>query len=53
VAGTEALGDKLATGTTWTGDEVSRGFDVPGHVLNELGNEIGAKQKAAAVKSYS
>ena len=50
VAGTEALGDKLATGATWTSDEVGRGFDVLGHALNELGHKIGAKQRAAPVK---
>ena len=43
VAGTEALGDKLATGATWTSDEVGRGFDVLGHALDKLGHKIGAK----------
>jgi len=53
VAGTEALGDKLTTGARWTSDEVGRGFDVLGHALNELGHEIGAKQRAAPLKSGS
>lgn len=43
VADTEALGDKLATGATWTSDEVGRGFDALGHALDELGHKIGAK----------
>lgn len=43
VADTEALGDKLATGATWTRDEVGRGFDELGHALNGLGHKIGAK----------
>ena len=50
VADTEALGDKLATGATWTSDEVGRGFDVLGQALNRLGHEIDAKQQAAPVK---
>ena len=53
VTDTEALGDKLATGATWTRDEVGRGFETLGHALNELGHEIGAKQRAAPVKSSS
>ena len=51
VADTKALGDKLATGATWTRDEVGRGFDALGHALNEPGHKIGAKQQAAPVKS--
>ncbi len=51
VADTKALGDKLATGATWTRDEVGRGFDTLGHALNQLGHEIGAKQQATPVKS--
>ena len=43
VADTEALGDKLATGATWTSDEVGQGFDVLGHALDKLGHKIGAK----------
>jgi len=53
VADTEALGDKLATGATWTRDEVGRSFDALGHALNELGNRIGAKQQTAPVKPGS
>jgi hypothetical protein len=53
VADTQALGDKLATGATWTRDEVGRGFDALGHALNELGHKIGAKQQAAPVKPGS
>lgn len=53
VADTEALGDKLATGATWTSDEVGRGFAVLGQALNQLGHKIGAKQQAAPVKSGS
>jgi len=53
VADTEALGDKLATGATWTRDEVGRGFDVLGRALNELGHKIGAKQRAAPLKPGS
>lgn len=53
VADTQALGDKLVTGATWTRDEVGRGFDVLGQALNELGHKIDAKQQAAPVKSGS
>jgi len=53
VAGTQALGDKLVSGATWTRDEVGRGFDVLGQALNDLGHKIGAKQQAAPVKSGS
>lgn len=50
VADTQALGDKLASGATWTRDEVGRGFEALGRALNELGHKIGAKQQAAPVK---
>jgi len=53
VANTEALGDKLVTGATWTRDEVGRGFDALGRALNELGHKIGAKQQAAPLKPGS
>ena len=50
VADTQALGDKLASGATWTRDEAGRGFDALGRALNELGHKIGAKQQAAPLK---
>lgn len=53
VADARALGDKLASGATWTRDEVARGFESLGNALNELGHRIGAKQQAAPVKSGS
>lgn len=51
VAGTRTLGDKLASGTTWTRDEVTKGFESLGNALNELGHKMGVKQQAAPVKS--
>jgi len=53
VADTRALGDKLATGATWTRDEVVRDFAALGHALNELGHKIGAKQHDAPAISRS
>jgi hypothetical protein len=53
VADTKTLGDKLATGATWTRDEVGRGFDVLGRSLNEIGRKIGVKQRAAPLKQGS
>jgi hypothetical protein len=37
VTDTRALGDKLASGATWTRDEIVKGFDSPGNSINELG----------------
>ncbi|MDD5404896.1 MAG: hypothetical protein PHZ14_10225 [Sulfuricella sp.] len=53
VADTQALGDRLASGATWTRDEVGRGFDALGHALNELGQKIGARQQAVPLKAGS
>ncbi|MGO9444282.1 MAG: hypothetical protein ACLPXB_05810 [Thiobacillaceae bacterium] len=53
VTDTKELGNKLATGATWTRDEVGRGFNALGHALNKFGQKIGAKEKAEPVKSGS
>lgn len=53
VADTRALGDKLASGGTWTRDEVAKGLESLGNALNELGHTIGAKQRAKPMESGS
>ena len=45
VAGTRALGDKLASGATWTRDEVGKGFESLGNSINALGQKIGSSKK--------
>jgi len=40
VAETRALGDKLASGGTWTRDEVVKGFEALGNSIDELGRKI-------------
>jgi len=50
-AGTEALGDKLATGASWTRAEVARGFDALGRELDQLGHEIGGKHSNEPARS--
>lgn len=40
-AGTQALGDKLASGANWTRNEVAQGFESLGNAINTLGREIG------------
>ena len=47
VADTRALGDKLASGATWTRDEVATGFESLGKGINALGQKIGGSKKAA------
>ena len=49
VAGTKTLGDKLASGATWTRDEVAKGFESLGNAINALGQKIGSSKKAAPV----
>ncbi|MDP2818638.1 MAG: hypothetical protein Q8O29_10275 [Polaromonas sp.] len=44
VAGTRALGDKLASGATWTRDEVAKGFESLGNAINALGQKIGSSK---------
>ena len=46
VADTRALGDKLATGGTWTRVEVAKGFESLGNGINALGQKIGGTKKA-------
>jgi hypothetical protein len=40
VADTRALGDKLASGGTWTRDEVVKGLEALGNSIDELGRKI-------------
>jgi hypothetical protein len=47
VADTRTLGDKLASGATWTRVEVAKGFEALGNSINALGKEIGSTNKAA------
>ncbi len=49
VADSQALGDKLASGATWTRDEVAKGFESLGKGINALGHEIGSSKQAAPV----
>lgn len=49
VADTQALGGKLASGATWTRDEVAKGFESLGNAINALGQKIGSSKKAAPV----
>lgn len=49
VADTKALGDKLASGATWTREEVAKGFESLGQAINALGQKIGSSKKAAPV----
>jgi hypothetical protein len=49
VADTKALGDKLASGTTWAREEVAKGFEALGNAINALGQKIGSSKKAALV----
>ena len=45
VAGTRALGDKLASGATWTQDEVAKGLESLGNGINALGRDIAGTRK--------
>jgi len=38
-------GDKLASGATWTRDEVAKGFESLGNSINALGQKIGSSKK--------
>jgi len=49
VADTKTLGDKLATGATWTREEVAKGFESLGNAINALGQKIGSSKKAEPV----
>jgi hypothetical protein len=49
VTDTRALGDKLASGATWTRDEIVKGFDSLGNSINEPGKKIAGTKKAAPV----
>jgi hypothetical protein len=40
VAEARALGEKLASGSAWTRDEVTKGLDALGHSIDELGHKI-------------
>ena len=53
VANTNALGDKLVSGTTWTREEVAKGFESLGTAINALGQKIGSRTKAAPVNMGS
>ena len=52
-ADTKVLGDKLATGATWTREEVAKGFESLGTAINALGQKIGSSKKAAPVSMGS
>ena len=47
VADTRALGDKLASGATWTRDEVTKDFESLRNSINALGQKIGGTKKAS------
>ncbi len=47
VADTRVLGDKLASGATWTRDEVAKGFESLGKGIDALGQKIGGSKKAS------
>ena len=49
VAETKVLGNKLASGATWTREEVAKGFESLGNAINALGQKIGSNKKAAPV----
>ena len=44
---TRALGDKLASGATWTRDEVAKALEALGNGINALGQNIGGIKKAS------
>ena len=44
-----AVGDKLASGGVWARKEVAKGFASLGGALNELGLDVGSKNKASPV----
>ncbi|MEP7208175.1 MAG: hypothetical protein ABI920_14655 [Casimicrobiaceae bacterium] len=46
VAASRDLGQKLASGATWTRAEVANGFDTLGNDINALGQKIGHTSKA-------
>jgi hypothetical protein len=45
------VGDKLASGTNWTRNEVAQGFESLGGALDQIGHSIGAKSKASSFSS--
>lgn len=47
VADTRVLGEKLASGATWTRDEVARGFALLGKGIDTLGQKIDGSKKAS------
>jgi hypothetical protein len=49
VADTKTLGEKLASGATWTREEVAKGFESLGNAINALGQKIGSSKKAEPV----
>ena len=49
VADTKTLGEKLASGATWTREEVAKGFESLGNAINALGQKIGSSKKASPV----
>ena len=51
VVDTRALGDKLATGTNWTRDEVAKDIESLRNALDKLGYKIGVIHQATPVKS--
>ena len=46
---TKVLGDKLASGATWTREKVAKGFEALGSAINALGQKIGSSKKAEPV----
>lgn len=47
VADTRVLGDKLASGASWTREEIGKGFESLGQGINALGQKIGGTKVAA------
>ncbi len=52
-ADARALGDKLTRGGIWAKDEVAKSFESLGTALNQLGESIGAKSKAAPLPAVA
>ena len=53
VTETKALGGRLASGATWTREEVAKGFESLGNAINALGQKIGSSKKATSVNARS
>lgn len=49
MADTKTVDDKLASGATWTREEVAKGVESLGNAINALGQKIGTSKKAEPV----